>query len=71
MRLDALPILTDGYVLVNLGIGGNVQFGKTAFSFNLNGNNLANKSYIAHLSRLKTNGIPLDSSNDRVPSIIK
>ena len=49
---------SNGYVLVNLGIGGNVQFGKTAFSFNLNGNNLANKSYIAHLSRLKTDGIP-------------
>ena len=49
---------SNGYVLVNLGIGGNVQFGKTAFSFNLNGNNLTNKSYIAHLSRLKTDGIP-------------
>ena len=44
---------SNGYVLVNLGIGGNIQFGKTAFSFNLNGNNIANKSYIAHLSRLK------------------
>ena len=49
---------SNGYVLVNLGIGGNVQFGKTAFSFNLNGNNLTNKNYIAHLSRLKTDGIP-------------
>ena len=49
---------SNGYVLVNLGIGGNIKFGKTAFSFNLNGNNLTNKSYIAHLSRLKTDGIP-------------
>ena len=49
---------SNGYVLVNLGIGGNIQFGKTAFSFNLNGNNIANKSYISHLSRLKIDGIP-------------
>jgi iron complex outermembrane receptor protein len=57
-KVDGFETNSNGYVLVNLGIGGNVQFGKTAFSFNLNGNNLTNKSYIAHLSRLKTDGIP-------------
>ncbi len=57
-KIGGFETNSNGYVLVNLGIGGNVQFGKTAFSFNLNGNNLANKSYIAHLSRLKTDGIP-------------
>jgi hypothetical protein len=31
-----------------------VKVGKTAFDVNLNGNNLLDKSYIAHLSRLKT-----------------
>lgn len=49
---------SNGYTLVNLGIGGNLKLGKTAFNIQLNGNNLLNKSYLAHLSRLKTDGIP-------------
>ena len=49
---------SNGYTLVNFGIGGDLKFGKTAFKINLNGNNLFDKSYIAHLSRLKTDGIP-------------
>jgi iron complex outermembrane receptor protein len=49
---------SNGYTLVNLGFGGKIKFGKTAFDINLNGNNLLDKSYIAHLSRLKTDGIP-------------
>ena len=49
---------SNGYTLVNLGFGGKIKFGKTAFDVNLNANNLFNKTYIAHLSRLKTDGIP-------------
>ena len=49
---------SNDYTLVNLGFGGKVTFGKTAFNLNLNGNNLFNKEYISHLSRLKTDGIP-------------
>ena len=49
---------SNGYTLVNLGFGGKVKLGKTAFEINLNGNNLLDKSYIAHLSRLKNDGIP-------------
>ena len=49
---------SNGYTLVNLGFGGKVKLGKTAFDINLNGNNLLDKSYIAHLSRLKNDGIP-------------
>jgi len=49
---------SNGYTLVNLSFGGKVILGKTSFEFNLNGNNLLNKTYIAHLSRLKTDGIP-------------
>ncbi|WP_413999923.1 TonB-dependent receptor [Flavobacterium sp. W1B] len=49
---------SNGYTLVNLGFGGKVKLGKTAFDVNINGNNLFDKSYIAHLSRLKTDGIP-------------
>ncbi|MDD5150309.1 MAG: TonB-dependent receptor [Flavobacterium sp.] len=48
---------SNGYTLLNLGFGGKLKLGKTAFDINLNGNNLLNKSYIAHLSRLKTDGI--------------
>lgn len=46
------------YTLINLGFGGKVTLGKTAFDVNLNGNNLFNKTYISHLSRLKNEGIP-------------
>jgi len=49
---------SNGYTMVNLGFGGKIKWGKTAFELNLNGNNLLDKSYIAHLSRLKTDGIP-------------
>ncbi|HQE33265.1 MAG TPA: TonB-dependent receptor [Flavobacterium alvei] len=49
---------SNGYTLLNLGFGGKVSIGKTAFNVNLNGNNLLNKQYISHLSRLKTDSIP-------------
>ena len=49
---------SNGYTLVNLGFGGKVTVGKTAFDINLNGNNLFDKNYTAHLSLLKTDGIP-------------
>ncbi|HEY6143855.1 MAG TPA: TonB-dependent receptor [Flavobacterium sp.] len=49
---------SNGYTLLNLGLGGKVKLGKTAFDINLNGNNLLDEKYISHLSRLKTDGIP-------------
>ena len=48
---------SNGYTLLNLGLGGKVILGKTVFNLNINANNLFNKSYIAHLSRLKNDGI--------------
>ena len=48
---------SNGYSLVNIGFGGKIKFGKIAFDFNLNGNNLYNKTYISHLSRLKSDEI--------------
>ena len=48
---------TNGYTLINLGFGGKVKFGNTVFDLNLNVNNVLDKEYIAHLSRLKTDGI--------------
>ncbi len=49
---------SNGYTLVNLGLGGTVKLGKTVFDINLNGNNLFDTKYIAHLSRLKNDGVP-------------
>ncbi len=57
-KVSGFETSTDGYTLVNLGIGGQVTFWKTHFNININGNNLFNKNYIAHLSRLKNDGIP-------------
>lgn len=49
---------TNDYTLLNCGLGGNVTLLKAKFEFNLSGNNLLNKEYISHLSRLKNDGIP-------------
>lgn len=57
-KVSGFETYSEGYTLVNLGIGGQINIGKTHFNFNLNGNNLFNKNYIAHLSRLKNDGIP-------------
>ncbi|SHL44495.1 TonB-dependent receptor [Flavobacterium saccharophilum] len=57
-NVSGFETASKGYTLVNLGFGGTVKLGKTAFDVNLNGNNLFDKEYIAHLSRLKTDGIP-------------
>lgn len=48
---------SDGYTLVNLGFGGTIPLGKNTFDVHLNFNNVFNETYIAHLSRLKTDGI--------------
>jgi len=57
-NVSGFETASKGYTIVNLGVGGTVKLGKTAFDVNLNGNNLLDKKYIAHLSRLKTDGIP-------------
>jgi iron complex outermembrane receptor protein len=57
-NVSGFETASKGYSLVNLGFGGTVKLGKTAFDVNINGNNLFDKKYIAHLSRLKTDGIP-------------
>ena len=56
-NVSDLETTSNGYTLVNLGIGGKIKLAKTVFELNLNGNNLLDKNYIAHLSRLKTDGI--------------
>ena len=57
-NVNGFETQSNGYTLVNLGFGGKVNLGKTTFDVNLNGNNLFDKNYTAHLSRLKTDGIP-------------
>ncbi len=57
-NLNQFETKSNDYTLINLGFGGKITFGKTAFDVNLNANNLFDKTYISHLSRLKTDGIP-------------
>jgi len=57
-RVSGFETYSGGYTLVNFGIGGQINIRKAHFNFNINGNNLFNKSYIAHLSRLKNDDIP-------------
>jgi len=48
---------TDGYTLLSVGFGGLVKMFKNDLEINISGNNLTNKQYINHLSRLKPDGI--------------
>tara|TARA_B100000949_G_scaffold131991_1_gene116274 strand:- start:18188 stop:20401 length:2214 start_codon:yes stop_codon:yes gene_type:complete len=48
---------TGGYSLLSAGIESSFQFQKVLFKIGLNGTNLTDKKYIAHLSRLKPDGI--------------
>ncbi|HKO77629.1 MAG TPA: TonB-dependent receptor [Flavobacterium sp.] len=57
-KVSGFDISSNDYTLVNMGFGGKVKLGKTTFDVNFNGNNLLNKTYIPHLSRLATSGIP-------------
>lgn len=57
-NVSGFETASKGYSLVNIGFGGAVKFGKTNFDININANNLFDESYIAHLSRLKADGIP-------------
>jgi len=54
---------TNSYSLINIGIGGKILFNNVDATINLNVNNVFNKTYISHLSRLKSDGIPNIGSN--------
>ena len=56
-KISGFETRTPGYSILNLGIGGTLHLGKTKMEVNLNGNNITDKKYTAHLSRLKTDGI--------------
>jgi iron complex outermembrane receptor protein len=57
-RYSAFETSTRDYTLLNLGLGGKITAFHTVFQINLNANNLFNKTYTSHLSRLKSDGIP-------------
>ncbi len=49
---------TAGYNLLNMGLGGRLLLGKQPLEFRISANNILDKTYISHLSRLKIDGIP-------------
>lgn len=49
---------TDGYSLLNAGFGAKTKLFSKELSFNFSANNITDKVYINHLSRLKPDGIP-------------
>lgn len=57
-KINGYETITSGYNLLNLSMGGTFHFGKTPVEIHLNGNNIFDKKYISHLSRLKADGIP-------------
>lgn len=56
-RISSFETKTNGYNLMSIGFGGKIKFAKQELSISLSGTNLTNKSYINHLSRLKTDNI--------------
>ena len=56
-NIDQFESATDGYNLVDLGLGGNIVLNKLPLEVRLSANNIFDKAYISHLSRLKTDGI--------------
>lgn len=49
---------TNDYTLLNCAFGGKIALSKVALDFNFNINNMLNRNYVSHLSRLKSDGIP-------------
>lgn len=49
---------TPGYSLLSAGMGGTFSTGETLWEIRISGNNLLDKTYISHLSRLKIDDIP-------------
>ena len=56
-NISSFETKTPAYNLLNLGFGGDVNIGKTKFTTTISVNNLFDKKYINHLSRLKVDSI--------------
>ncbi|WP_047245423.1 TonB-dependent receptor [Maribacter thermophilus] len=48
---------TDSYSLLNMGLGTTLSFSKQKIGIKVSANNILDKTYVSHLSRLKTDGI--------------
>lgn len=57
-NVSEFETFTGGYTLLSAGLGGNLNLGNSNLEFSISGNNLLNRTYISHLSRLKYDGIP-------------
>jgi iron complex outermembrane recepter protein len=57
-KVSQFETTTKGYNLLSTGVGSHVIFNKIWLDVGLNITNLTNETYVAHLSRLKTEGIP-------------
>lgn len=56
-RVSAFETTTPGYTLLNAGLGGRTSIFKQEVELRLSANNLLDKRYVSHLSRLKPDGI--------------
>ena len=56
-KVSTFETFTPGYSLLNAGLGGDIKFLKKSMNITFSANNLLDKKYIAHLSRLKSEGI--------------
>ncbi len=56
-NFDQFETSTDGYTLIDLGVGGTIELFNNDLNINISATNLTDKEYISHLSRLKPDGI--------------
>jgi iron complex outermembrane receptor protein len=56
-KISDFETSTSGYTLVSAGFGGAIMIDKVPLEIRISGNNLFDKNYVSHLSRLKTDGI--------------
>lgn len=62
-RVDRNERTTEGYTLLEAGLGGDVLFGKQEVKFQLSGQNLTNAVYFNHLSRYRLLNLPEQGRN--------
>ena len=55
---DSNETNSPAYTLINAGFGGKIKVANSSFDFSVSGNNIFDKEYISHLSRLKVDEIP-------------
>ena len=56
-NISVFETSTDSYNLLSAGFGGSFNLFKNKLSISVSGTNLTNKTYINHLSRLKSSGV--------------